>query len=272
MAFVLPDVRNPFFAELALAFEAAAVAAKFSFSIHPTGNQVEREQAQLEHLARSGVDAVALVPAGTKQPALRWLRERGAPLVIVDRDLPGVAADCVCCDGEAGALGATNHLIRLGHKRIGCITGSTHSPVSQARLAGYRAAMRAAGLAYDAGVVLARDVDDVRASAATRRLLESPLPPTAIFAFSDYMAIGVLYTARSMGLRLPDELSVIGYDGICISAFTEPPLTTIEQPTQELGRLACAMLLERLADPTLPFRRAMLPTRLCVRSSTAPVA
>lgn len=268
LALVAPAGNNPFFQEVAQGLEQVAWRAGFGvFSCNTDGDPV-REEAYLELLVQTGVEGVALVPAGSVQPALNRLRALGLATVVIDRDIPGAAVDCVYCDNEEGAFEAVSHLLALGHRRIGCVTGNSRYVTSAARLSGYHAALRHAGLQIDPALIVPGNFSDTGGYAAARRLLEAAHPPTAIFACNDLMALGVLHAARTMGIELPNELSVVGFDDIHMAELAVPALTTMVQPKAELGRQAAAMLLERLADPALPYRRAMLPARLCLRAST----
>lgn len=268
IALVTPEGLNPFFHEVAQGIESVIHPAGYGLVSCNTDGDCAREEAYLELLVQMGVEGIALVPAGAAQPALNRLRAQGLATVVVDRDIPGAAVDCVYCDNEEGAFYAVDHLIAQGHKRIGCITGSDRHVTSQARVAGYHEALRQAGLQNDPALILPGNFSDAGGYAAARRLLEAANPPTAIFACNDLMALGVLHAARSMGLDLPTELSVVGFDDIHLAELAVPALSTMVQPKLELGRQAGAMLLERLANPSLPHRRHMLPARLHLRAST----
>jgi LacI family transcriptional regulator len=272
VALIVPDTTNPFFTEMAQGLDEVVHEAGFGLLICNSAGDAAREQAYIDLMTRSGTQALAIVPTGSSVPALRLLHERAIAVVLIDRDIPGASADSIFCDNESGAFQAVNHLLALGHRRIACISGPPLLHPSDSRIAGYLAALRSAAIPADPALLVTGDFQPSSGSAAARTLLELSVPPTAIFSCNDLMAIGVLMTARTMGLLLPQDLSVVGFDDILMASLAEPGLTTIEQPKLEYGRLAGKMLLERLQNPALPFRRAMLPTRLCMRSSTAPLA
>lgn len=271
VAMIVPDLLSPFFAELARGLEETVSAAGSALLLCSTAGHGGRESGMLELLANLGMKAVAVVPSGASQPSLRALAERGIATVVVDRDIPGATADCVFCDNETGAYQAVLHLIGLNHRRIGFVAGPAQSYPADTRLAGYQEALRSAQIPLDPALVVVGDFGHSSGAQGARRLLESAQPPTAIFACNDMMALGVMAEARRMGLTLPQDLSVVGFDDIHMAGLAEPQLTTVEQPKVDLGRQAGTMLLERIATPALPYRRTMLPTRLFVRSSTAPL-
>jgi len=271
IALILPDITNPFFYEIARGLDEAVAPSGFGVFTCGTGGYAQREQAYIDQVLRMGVEGIAIVPSSESQPALGYIAERGLAAVLIDRDIPGAVADCVFCDNESGAFEAVHHLLALGHRRIGCITGPPGHPISISRVSGYQAALRSAGLQLDPALLVAGDYHAESGLIAARTLLEMASPPTAIFSCNDLMALGAMAAARRMGLSIPQDLSIVGYDDVRMASLSEPPLTTIEQPKAEFGRQAGRMLLERLANPSLPCRRTMLPTRLRVRNSTMPL-
>ncbi len=266
---IVPDNSNPFFAEMAHSVEYTAYGSGHAVVLCNSDDDVEREALYLDLLLKRQVDGIVLVAAATSGDSLRALNQRGLPLVVVDRDLPYPAHDCVLTDHEAGGYAATEHLAQLGHKRIACIAGPSDLGSSTGRVAGHRAALRAAGLRVDQSMVVRGDFRDHSGYVATQKLLKRAKPPTAIFACNDLMAIGAMAAARDAGLNVPEDISVVGFDDIHLAGYLNPPLTTIAQPMAELGRGAVELLLERLLDRSLPPRRVMLRNRLVIRRTTA---
>lgn len=271
IALILPDITNPFFHEIARGLDEAVAPSGFGVFTCGTEGCTQRERAYIDQALRMGVEGIAIIPSGESQPALRYITERGLPTVLIDRDIPGALVDCLFCDNESGAFEAVHHLLALGHRRIGCITGPAGHPISISRVTGYLAALRSIGLQHDPALLVAGDYHAESGLLAARTLLEMASPPTALFACNDMMALGAMAAAHRMGLSIPHDLSVVGYDDLYMAALAEPALTTVEQPKAEYGRQAGRMLLDRLADPSLPCRRTMLPARLRVRSSTMPL-
>lgn len=204
-------------------------------------------------------------------PALRErLRSRAIPFAIVDPagdpspDVPSVGSA-----NWSGGLAATRHLIELGHTRIAAITGPADMMCSLARLDGYRSAMNSAGLPIDPSWVRFGDFHVEGGRAEAMRLLDRPDRPTAIFAGSDLQALGTLEAARSIGLRVPEDLSIVGYDDIPLSRWVSPRLTTVHQPLRQMG-VEAARLVLAVAEGAAATQRMDLATSLVVRDSTAP--
>ncbi|MDT0347693.1 LacI family DNA-binding transcriptional regulator [Streptomyces litchfieldiae] len=203
----------------------------------------------------------------------RQLRARGIPLVLVDptgktaRHAPSVGAS-----NRAGGLAATRHLLELGHRRIAIITGPEYALSSRTRLEGYRAALRSAGVPVAPELIRVGDFQVEDGVNHTRELLRLPDPPTAVFACNDGEALGVYQAAAEAGLRVPDDLSVVGFDDFFPSGWTVPPLTTVRQPLTEMAAAATAMVVSLASGKALARSRVELATELIVRGSTAPPA
>lgn len=220
---------------------------------------------------RDRADGLVLMSFPPPEDALARIVEAGVPVVLVDARADGV--DSVVIDDVAGGRLATEHLIGLGHERIAFIGGDPHQPLgfisADERETGFRLAMAEAGLPVDDDLVQhgthAREV----AVALAKDLLRRPDPPTAVFATADIQALGVLEAARSLGVRVPDELSVIGFDDIELAAYVG--LTTVRQPLIESGRLGARLLLDALTGDTTPTARVHeLPLEVVVRDTTGP--
>jgi LacI family xylobiose transport system transcriptional regulator len=199
------------------------------------------------------------------------LRSRGVPLVVVDptgeplHDTPSVGAT-----NWSGGLTATRHLLALGHRRIGVISGPETVMCARARLDGYRAAMDEAGVPIDPGLIRFGNFHVQEGTTEGRALLRLPDPPTAIFAGNDLQALGVYQAAREARLHIPEDLSVVGFDDLPVAAWVGPPLTTVRQPLAQMA-MAAARLVLRLANGEQPSQtRVELATELIVRESTAP--
>jgi LacI family transcriptional regulator len=196
----------------------------------------------------------------------------GAPIVAVDPHTGPTGLPTVDSDNLRGARAATEHLLRLGHRRIAMLTGRPDLQSSQLREEGYRQALAGAGLAVEEELVQLGDYDAQTSAAAARRLLELPDPPTAVFAANDVSAIAVLDVAREMGIDVPGRLSVVGFDNIPESVLCSTPLTTVDQHIHEMGRRAMEMLITLIRHEPVAEDHLTLPTGLVVRGSTAPPA
>jgi DNA-binding LacI/PurR family transcriptional regulator len=213
-------------------------------------------------LARPGV-----VIAGEQ---LQGAANAGIPLVsIATEQLPNFTL--VDVDNRHGAFEGTAHLIEAGHRSIATIVGPLEWPSAQARLEGYRDALRDAGIPEDPALVeRVPDWGVESGYAATGRLLAGGTPFTAIFAHSDLIALGAIRRLRSEGLHVPEDVSVVGYDDVPIAAFVEPPLTTVHQPMREVGEFAAGLVLDRISGIAREPGPHLLPAKLVVRESTAP--
>jgi LacI family transcriptional regulator len=264
---ILPDSANPFFAKVGRSIEAAAFDLAYSVVLCNSEGNLIREQHYTEVLTKKQVDGIIFVASGDRTKSLSILLDRGAPFVIVDRDLPDVKADAVLADNLQGGYLATRHLLALGHRMIACISGPPNVAPSVERVTGYRQALIVSGQSVEEGLILRGDFHLESGWAAALELLRRPIPPTAILACNDLMAIGVIRAAAELTRRIPEDLAVVGFDDIELSAYSVPPLTTVLQPTTDMGRRAVQLLIDRIGNPDLPHRREIFPTTLTVRDS-----
>ncbi|MEO6713199.1 MAG: LacI family DNA-binding transcriptional regulator [Mycobacteriales bacterium] len=195
---------------------------------------------------------------------------RHLPTVVVDPSgLPSIDVPTIGATNWAGGLSATEHLVQLGHRRIGCIAGTPRLLCSGARLGGYRAALDAGGIEYDADLVYTGDFRNESGFLGGQALLDRSDPPTAIFASSDQMALGVYEAVRRCGLRVPGDVSIVGFDDLPESRWASPPLTTVRQPLVEMGMLAARTILALSRGEDIEKLRIELATNLVVRESTS---
>lgn len=265
----VPDNTNPFFAMLAHAVEEACYQQGYSLILTNSGGDPARELANINVLLGKQVDGLILAAVGLGSRDLEQVL-RAAPVVVVDRDLPGVEGDALLVDNLGGGRQATQHLIELGHRRIGCITGPSTTTPSAERVTGYCAALAKAGIAVDEALIARGDFQFAGGYAGAQMLLALPEPPTAIFACNDLMAMGTIAAAAAKGLRVPADLSIVGFDNSTIAGYTMPALTTVAQPVADIGRLAAEMVIRRSQMPDAPQQRHILSTQLVVRQSTCP--
>ena len=265
---VVPDVTAPFFADLVKQIEWVARNQGYALLIGNSDNRSDIENEYISRLHERGVDGLILVPStGVEHLPLDYR----SPVVIVDQDVDGV--DVIATDHEAGAREIVEHLAGLGHRRIACIAGP--QTAFRQRLAGYRSIVEP--LLIQDGVedrddyVRIEPMGEQRGFDSAHLLLDLPIPPTAIFAASDQQAVGVLRACADRDLRVPRDISVVGFDDIPLAELLQPRLTTVRQPTAELGRLAVERLLFRLESPSAPPLRQVLPGEVRLRRSSGPV-
>ena len=265
---ILPDAMNPYFAEIARSIEDTSFSEDYSVIICNSDGNLAKELNYINVLMEKRVDGIIFVAAGMSAEHIRMLQDKRMPVVVVDRDSPGVMVDSVQINNAAGGWLATSHLIELGHTHIACIAGPSDVTPSGERVDGYRRALHEAGLPILAENIVRGDFHAASGYQITKELLARDKRPTAIFACNDLMAIGALRAAKAMGFRVPEDISVVGFDDIYLAAYSNPPLTTVRQPKYEMGQLATKLLLERIQDPDLPPRTPLLDTELMIRAST----
>ena len=258
---------GPYATEIIKGAEEAALSNKCRITVSALTDD-HKETRWLDNLGPGRTDGVILVFTELSQTHRDRLGALGVPIVIVDPlNHPDPRTPSVGVANWAGGLMATEHLIGLGHTRIGIIAGRMAMACNQARLDGYRAALTRAGIAIDPALISVGAHRHPSALNAASAMLDLADRPTAIFATNDLHAMGVYEAARLHGLRLPEDLSVVGFDDIPLAEWASPPLTTMHQPLAEMATLAVRMLLGD--EPTGLSNRMELATSLVVRSSTA---
>jgi LacI family transcriptional regulator len=267
----VPMVHYPYFSHLVAGVAEALYEHDMRLVLCPTYHEHEREVSLLERLMHGTTDGAVVILPEESSEELEQLLNHGYrfvvidPLVAVNERIPAVSAA-----HTAGADQAMKHLLALGHRRIGAITGPRGGKATDDRRRGYYAALAEAGIAPDPALVIESNFELPGGVAAAERLLDLPEPPTAIFCFNDNMAIGAMRVARERGLRVPEDLSLVGFDDLDEAEIVYPGLTTIRQPLAEMGRLAVSLLLRLLDDQPIEALHVELATRLVVRESTAP--
>ncbi|MGD0241814.1 MAG: LacI family DNA-binding transcriptional regulator [Streptosporangiaceae bacterium] len=238
--------------------------------LSPTRHSRAREVSLLERLAGGAADGAIIVLPEESGQEFAVLARRGFPVVIVDpRTEIAEGIPVVCAAHSSGATQATRHLLELGHRRIAVIGGPRGWVATEERMRGYHAALAGAGVLPDPALIRYSDFCLEGGREAAAQLLARPDPPTAIFAFNDGMAVGALQAASARGLRVPADVSVVGFDDTVEAVVTAPALTTVRQPLAELGRTAVSLLLRQMENRRLEPLRIELATRLVIRDSTA---
>jgi LacI family transcriptional regulator len=271
---VVGDLANPFYSELAKQTEHLLAEAGMTTMICNTDGDPDIELGKMEMLLQHRVAGVLMLQFSGAAATLSRLRAAGTAAVVVSQRESDV--DCVALDEQSGAEQAVSHLVGLGHRRIAYLSSEFVEPQTErARQAGYDRALRRGGVECDPKLVvqLGRPAylrSDESLRTAISGLLALPEPVTAFFASNDLLAVDVLETVEGLGLRVPDDVSVVGFDDIRISGLSRISLTTITQPSEELARIGIELLLERIEGADDPPRPRVLTPALVVRGSTAP--
>lgn len=267
---IVPDITNPFFTAVLESVERTAQARGYSVMLCNSDFDLTKERKQFDLLRSRMVDGFILASLGEGQDIRHLLAERQLPLVQFDRTVTGLDTDCVLVDSEGGTREAIGHLIQLGHRRIGIVSGPAELTPSAQRLAGYAAALREAGIPYDPDLVGLSEFRRQEGQAAAHALLRRAPDVTAIFGAGNMLAIAVMLALREAGLRCPEDISVAGFDDFEWADVFHPRLTVVAQPAAEVGQEVVRLLLDRAETPgeTLPPRRVVLATRLIIRDST----
>lgn len=269
---IIPDIQNPFFTGVVHGIEAALCRHGYSFLLGHSDGLAERERMHLEVFRSEGAGGLVLAPANAPEADYRAFASGEVPIVALDRSPAGLEADLVTTNNREAARGATAHLLSAGHPSIALINGPECFDVSRERLAGYLDALRAAGLAPAEAFILHGDFREGGGREAMSRLLALPHRPRAVFAANILMAVGALGAILAAGLRVPEDVALVGFDDTPWAALLRPALTTVAQPAVEMGRTAAELLLQRLEDPSRPTRHVLLGSCLVVRESCGAAA
>ncbi|KIK88528.1 LacI family DNA-binding transcriptional regulator [Pseudomonas koreensis] len=268
---LVPNSLNPYFAELARGIEDYCERNGYCVILCNSDDNPEKQRSYLRVLLEKRIDGLIVASAGGDIGLAQGLAGVKTPMVIVDRGLDGVDADLVRIDHEYGAYLATRHLLELGHRDIATIGGPSSTSVAQMRQAGFCRALQEAGITVRPERMLESDFTSTGGYNAAAILLESN-PPSAIFAGNDMIGIGVLRAAAERNVRVPSELSVIGFDDIQMSRYVYPALTTVGQSILQLGEMAAEVLLRRIATPSLVTDQRIVTPSIVLRESTAPLS
>lgn len=263
---LLPNNINPYFAELARGIEDHCGRNGYCVILCNADDDAAKQRHYVRMLLEKRIDGLLLAPSGL--PHEGW-EPLPIPLVVLDREVPGVASDLVCIDHELGAWLATRHLLDLGHRCIACVTGPANVSVATLRAAGFHRAMAEQGCPVPPGWLVHSDFTSDGGYRAAGLLLSS-VQPSAIFAANDMLGMGVLRAAAERGVRVPQQLSVIGFDDIELCRYVYPALSSVGQSIRQLGERAAAQLLARISGAQLgPAQRLIVEPALVARESTA---
>jgi DNA-binding LacI/PurR family transcriptional regulator len=264
---IFSDITNPFYIHVLRGIEHIFSQRRMSVLISNADADPQLEEYFIRLMQTEGIAGLIIAPTTEDSPALVSAIYQGLPVVVIDRRMSRGEVDTVLVDNFKGALLAIQHLIRLGHQRIGVISGPLHLTTGRDRYAGYLQAMSDAGLPVEATLTRFGDYRQESGYKLAHDLISLPDPPTALFVANNQMTIGALNAIHEAGRVIPDEIAVVGFDDLSWAISLNPPLTTVAQPTFEIGVNAAHLLLERIADPKRPPRTVILETELKIRAS-----
>jgi LacI family transcriptional regulator len=266
---LISDIANPFFIRAVRAIEDVAQENGYNVILCNTDEDPAKEAQYLRVLMEKRVDGIILATTAGSRQMVRDVRWRRIPLVLFDRELPGLAVDTVKVDSVEGGRLATEHLLARGHRRIAIIHGPVVRSTGAERLQGYLEALRAAGVRPDPALIREGNFKQDSGRTLTRQLLALTPPPTALFCTNNLMTVGALQTLGECRIRVPQDLALIGYDDMEWWTLTYPPLTTVGQPVYNLGREAMRLLLAQIGASGTRRRpqRVVLKPELIVRDS-----
>jgi LacI family transcriptional regulator len=269
LAVIVPDVANPFFTLIVRAAEEVARRAGYGVILCDTRADLAVERDVIEELIAHRVEGIAIAPVSDRSKAhLERLARFGLPFVLIDRTVAGMECEAVVGDSVGGAQRLVEHVVGLGHRRIGMIVERDEVSTARERRLGYEAALQAAGLELEPGLVEVQLPDPDGGFAGMRRLLSLEEPPSAVFAVNNLVALGAIEAVRGDGLEVPDDVALVCFDDIEYASRLYPFLTALEQPAETFGTLGAQLLLERIQGRAPARNRVVvLPGELTVRRS-----
>lgn len=268
LGLIVPDSSNPFFAALVQSIEDIAYENGYTLLIGNASNDQEREIDYIRAFSERQVDGLLLVSSVSTTRSLEQLQKLDLPFVIVDRLVDDkLSVSTVVADNETGGYLATEHLLWHGHKNIACLAGPSDLTPSADRYRGWQKAMEKAGLEASPNLLIRSEFSSLQGYFAVKKLLETNGSITALFVSTDSQAIGALRAVIETGLDIPRDFAIVSFDNISQAAFTCPPLSTINQPIEQMGKVSIEMLLESMQNPKANFSKQVLPVELSIRRS-----
>jgi LacI family transcriptional regulator len=269
LALIVPDVANPFFTLIVRGAEDVARRAGYRMILADSRADLTIERDVIEEMLAHRVEGIMIAPVSDRSKGhLQRLAKYRVDFVLIDRTVSGIESDVVTGDNVGGARRLVEHLISLGHRRIGFITESADVSTARDRREAYEAVLAAAGLPHDSSLIVYSTVDPPGGFEGMRRLLELDEPPTAVFAVNNLVAVGAIEAVRAHRLEVPDDVALVCFDDIEYASRLYPFLTVMAQPAETLGTLGTQLLLERIEGraPEQP-RVVVLPAQFVVRQS-----
>ena len=264
---VIADNRNPFYAEVLNGMEEAAREKNYHIILANTQRDYKKEEEAINLLLAKRVDGLLITPVQDRDDDIKNLINANIPFVVVGRDFENIEVDAVYNDEVKGGFLATEYLIKKGHKRIVLINGFLHKSPAKGRMEGYKKALKKYRISLDESLMSVGDINIKDGYERTKQLLEKELNFTAIFAYNDMMAFGAMQAIREKGLRIPEDIGLVGYDDIPFSSLISPALTTIRLKKQDLGVESVKLLFSRINGSRKKIKKIMLDIELVIRET-----
>lgn len=264
---IIPDILNPFFAEITRGIEDVALKNGYALILNNSNESLERQQLCLDTLRMEGVDGIILPPVNEEDQYVKELIENGLNMVCIDRVIKNTSVDSIQTDNRKGAYMAVSHLIKMGHSRIAYIGGIPAISTTQERLAGYREAFKDYHLEVNEELILIGDSKQESGERLTEQLIKMENPPTAIFTGNNMTTLGAYVALNRLKISVPDDLALVGYDDVPWADALNPPPTVVDQSTYEIGKRAAEMLLSRIKNPENSPVKLMLEPKFIIRDS-----
>ncbi len=265
---VVPDISNPFFAYITHIIQKFAYQYGYSIIVANTNEDISTEQEQIELFRRKGVDGFIIMPVGTKHEHIKDLLCHNKPLVLLDRVIDELNANCVVVDNYRGAYEATQYLIDCTHTRIAIIQGLQNTSTNNERVRGYRDALADNRIKVDDNLMVGNDFRSANGYISTKMLINMNEPPTAIFTFSDLITLGALQAISEEKLNIPDDISVVAFDDMDFAPFLITPLTAVRQPREFMGEAAVKLLIDEIkTKDSVTKKKIVLEPKLIIRKS-----
>ncbi|MDX9923516.1 MAG: LacI family DNA-binding transcriptional regulator [Ignavibacteriaceae bacterium] len=265
---VVPDISNPFFASITHLIQKYLYEEGYSLIVCNTNEDIKTEIEQIDLMRRKGVDGYIIMPVGTQFEHIKDLLDDDKPLVLLDRNIDALNANCIVVDNYRGAYEATECLVRYGHERIAIIQGLQNTYTNNERVRGYKDALADNGIRIDESYIVGNDFRRENGYISTKMLLKMENPPTAIFAFSDLITLGMLQAISEEKVRIPDDVSIISFDEIDFAPYLFSPLTVVVQPRELIGEAAVKLLIEEMRSKNRSGKRKiLLESKLVIRES-----
>jgi len=264
---VIADNRNPFYAEVLSGMEEAAREKNYHIIFANTQRDYKKEEEAINLLLAKRVDGLLIAPVQDGEEDIRKLIEANIPFVIVGRDFKNIEVDAVYNDEVEGGFLVTEYLIRKGHRRIALINGFLYKSPARGRLEGYKKTLKKYGISVDDALISVGDIDVKDGYERTKKLFEKGIDFTAIFAYNDMMAFGVMQAIKEKNLRIPEDIGLVGYDDIPFSSLINPTLTTIRLKKQDLGIESVKLLLSRINNRYKKPKKVILNVELIERET-----